>query len=56
MLARDANRPELIRPDVNLAIMMDFPGGTITSDVGFFLLFIAYSLRLRSGQATRQGK
>jgi hypothetical protein len=38
MLARCANQPELIRPDFNRAIRIDFPGGRITSAIGFLPL------------------
>ena len=32
------SRKEVIRPDFNRAIMIDFQGAKITSDVGFLLL------------------
>jgi len=38
MLDSDESRKEVIRPDFNRAIMIDFQGATITSDVGFLLL------------------
>jgi len=38
MLARGESRKEVIRPDFNRAIMIDFQGAKITSDVGFLLV------------------
>ena len=38
MLDSGESRKEVIRPDFNRAIMIDFQGATITSDVGFLLL------------------
>jgi hypothetical protein len=38
MLDRSASRKEVIRPDFNRAIMIDFHSATITSDVGFLLM------------------
>jgi hypothetical protein len=38
MLDRGESRKEVIRPDFNRAIMIDFQGAKITSDVGFLLL------------------
>jgi hypothetical protein len=38
MLDSGEKRPEIIRPDFNRAIMIDFHGAKITSDVGFLLL------------------
>src|SRR5208337_4517116 len=37
MLASGESRKGVIRPDFNRAIMIDFIGATITSDVGFLL-------------------
>ena len=36
MLDSGESRKEVIRPDFNRAIMIDFQGAKITSDVGFF--------------------
>jgi hypothetical protein len=38
MLANGEGQQEVIRPDFNRAIMIDFQGATITSDVGFLLV------------------
>ena len=38
MLDSGESRKELIRPDFNRAIMIDFQGAKITSDVGFLLM------------------
>jgi len=38
MIDSGESRKEVIRPDFNRAIMIDFQGATITSDVGFLLL------------------
>ena len=38
MLDSGESRKEVIRPDFNRAIMIDFQGAKITSDVGFLLL------------------
>lgn len=38
MLANGESPKEVIRPDFNGAIMIDFQGVWITSDVGFLLL------------------
>ncbi|MDP3183522.1 MAG: transposase [Desulfobaccales bacterium] len=38
MLASGESRKEVIRPDFNRAIMIDFHGAKITSDVGFHLM------------------
>ena len=38
MLASGESQKEVIRPDFNRAIMMDFQGTRITSDVGFLLI------------------
>jgi len=38
MLAKGEGQKEVIRPDVNRAIMIDFQGAKITSDVGFLLV------------------
>ncbi len=38
MLDSDESRKEVIRPDFNRAIMIDFQGAKITSDVGFLLV------------------
>jgi hypothetical protein len=38
MLARGESQKEVIRPDFNRAIMKDFQGARITSDVGFLLV------------------
>jgi hypothetical protein len=38
MLDSGESRREVIRPDFNRAIMIDFQGARITSDVGFLLL------------------
>ncbi len=38
MLAIGESQKEVIRPDFNRAIMIDFQGAKITSDVGFLLL------------------
>jgi len=38
MLNGGESRKEVIRPDVNRAIMIDFQGAQITSDVGFLLV------------------
>ncbi len=38
MLDSGENRKEVIRPDFNRPIMIDFQGAKITSDVGFLLL------------------
>jgi len=38
MLDSGESRKEMIRPDFNRAIRIDFQGAKITSDVGFLLL------------------
>ena len=38
MLINGESRKEVMRPDFNRAIMIDFQGGKITSDDGFLLL------------------
>jgi hypothetical protein len=38
VLDNGESRKEVIRPDFNRAIMIDFQGAKITSDVGFLLL------------------
>ena len=38
MLDRGESRKEVIQPDFNRAIMIDFQGAMITSDVGFLLM------------------
>ena len=38
MLANGESQKEVIRPDFNRAIRIDFQGATITSDVGFLLV------------------
>jgi hypothetical protein len=38
MLANGESQKEVIRPDFNRTIMIDFHGATITSDVGFLLM------------------
>ncbi len=38
MLASGESQKEVIRPDFNRAIMIDFQGAKITSDVGFLLV------------------
>ena len=38
MLDNGESRKEIIRPDFNRAIMIDFQGATISSDTGFILL------------------
>ena len=38
MLASGESRQEVIRPDFNRAILIDFQGATITSDAGFLLV------------------
>ncbi len=38
MLDSGESRKEVIHPDFNRAIMIDFQGAKITSDVGFLLL------------------
>ena len=38
MLDSGESRKEVIRPDFNRAIMIDFQGATISSDVGFLLV------------------
>jgi hypothetical protein len=38
MLANGESQKEVIRPDFNRAIMIDFQGATICSDTGFILL------------------
>jgi hypothetical protein len=38
MLANGEGQKEVIRPDFNRAIMIDFQGAKITSDVGFLLV------------------
>jgi hypothetical protein len=38
MLNSDESQKEVIRPDFNRAIMIDFQGARITSDTGFLLL------------------
>lgn len=38
MLDSGESRKEVIRPDFNRAIMIDFQGVKITSDVGFLLM------------------
>ena len=38
MLANGESQKEVIRPDFNRAIMIDFYGAKITSDVGFLLV------------------
>ena len=38
MLDSRESQEEVIRPDFNRAIMIDFQGATITSDVGFLLV------------------
>jgi hypothetical protein len=38
MLAKGEGQKEVIRPDVNRAIMIDFQGAKITSDAGFLLV------------------
>jgi hypothetical protein len=38
MLASGESRKEVMRSDFNRAIMIDFQGATITSDVGFLLV------------------
>ena len=38
MLDGGESRKEVIRPDFNRAIMIDFQGAQITSDVGFLLM------------------
>ena len=38
MLDSGKSRKEVIRPDFNRAIMIDFQGAKITSDVGFLLM------------------
>ncbi len=38
MIASGESREEVIRPDFNRSIMIDFQGTTITSDVGFLLM------------------
>jgi len=38
MLDRGESRKEVIRPDFNRAIMIDFQGAKISSDVGFLLI------------------
>ncbi len=38
MLDSGESRKEVIRPDFNRAIMIDFQGAKITSDVGFLLV------------------
>ncbi|MBU4232657.1 MAG: IS1380 family transposase [Proteobacteria bacterium] len=38
MLDSGESRKEVIRPDINRAIMIDFQGATISSDTGFILL------------------
>lgn len=38
MLASGESQKEVVRPDFNRAIMIDFQGATISSDTGFILL------------------
>jgi hypothetical protein len=38
MLDSGESRKEVIRPEINRAIMIDFQGAKITSDVGFLLV------------------
>jgi hypothetical protein len=38
VLASGESQKEVIRPDFNRAIMIDFQGAKITSDVGFLLV------------------
>ena len=38
MLDSGESRKEVIRPDFNRAVMIDFQGAKITSDVGFLLM------------------
>src|SRR3974377_974996 len=38
MLANGESQKEVIRPDFNRAIMIDFQGATISSDAGFLLV------------------
>jgi hypothetical protein len=38
MIDSGESRQEVIRPDFNRAIMIDFQGAKITSDVGFLLM------------------
>ena len=38
MLDSGESQKEVIRPDFNRTIMIDFHGATITSDVGFLLM------------------
>ena len=38
MLDSGESQKEMIRPDFNRSIMIDFMGATITSDVGFLLM------------------
>jgi hypothetical protein len=38
MLDSGESRKEVTRPDFNRAILIDFQGATITSDVGFLLM------------------
>ena len=38
MLANGESQKEVIRPDFNRTIMIDFQGATIFSDVGFLLV------------------